>query len=39
MAAVGSDRGRKVIWSHPAFAQKSMIVRNEKEILRIELAI
>ena len=35
---VGADRGRKIIWSHPAFADKTMIVRNEKEIVCISLA-
>jgi outer membrane protein assembly factor BamB len=35
---VGADRGRKVIWAHPAFANKAMIVRNEKEIVCISLA-
>jgi outer membrane protein assembly factor BamB len=35
---IGSDRGRKVIWSHPAFAQQKMIVRNEKEIVCVSLA-
>jgi outer membrane protein assembly factor BamB len=35
---IGADRGRKVIWSHPAFAGKKMIVRNEKEIVCVSLA-
>ena len=35
---IGSDRGRKVIWSHPAFTQQKMIVRNEKEIVCVSLA-
>lgn len=35
---IGADRGRKVIWSHPAFANKAMIVRNEKEIVCFSLA-
>lgn len=39
MDPVGTDRGRKVIWSHPAFAEKTMVVRNEKEILCISLAM
>ncbi|MFO0935604.1 MAG: PQQ-binding-like beta-propeller repeat protein [Gemmataceae bacterium] len=38
MDPVGSDRGRKVIWSHPAFAEKKMIFRNEKEIICVSLA-
>lgn len=35
---IGADRGRKVIWSHPAFAQQKMIVRNEKEIICVSLS-
>jgi outer membrane protein assembly factor BamB len=35
---IGADRGRKVIWSHPAFAARTMIVRNEKEIVCVSLA-
>jgi outer membrane protein assembly factor BamB len=38
MDPIGADRGRKVIWSHPAFANKAMIVRNEKEIVCFSLA-
>lgn len=38
MDPVGSDRGRKVVWSHPAFAGKTMTIRNEKEIINISLA-
>ena len=30
--------GRKVIWSHPAFAQKSIFARNDSEIVRVSLA-
>jgi outer membrane protein assembly factor BamB len=30
--------GRPVIWSHPAFANKSMYVRNDKEIVCVSLA-
>ncbi len=29
---------RKVVWSHPAFAQKSVFARNDKEIVCISLA-
>lgn len=29
---------RPVIWSHPAFANQSMILRNDEEIIRIDLA-
>ncbi len=35
---IGADRGRKVIWAHPAFANRSMVVRNEKEIVCWSLA-
>ena len=28
---------RAVLWSHPAFANRSMILRNDEEIVRIEL--
>ncbi|HKB06119.1 MAG TPA: PQQ-binding-like beta-propeller repeat protein, partial [Gemmataceae bacterium] len=30
--------GRKVIWSHPAFANKRMYARNDKEIVCVSLA-
>jgi outer membrane protein assembly factor BamB len=30
--------GRKVVWSHPAFAQKCMFARNDKEIVCVSLA-
>lgn len=30
--------GRLVLWSHPAFANRSMYVRNDKEIVCISLA-
>jgi outer membrane protein assembly factor BamB len=32
------DCGRLVVWSHPAFADKSVIARNDKEIIRVSLA-
>jgi len=31
-------RGRMVVWMHPAFANKSVFVRNDKEIVRLDLA-
>jgi outer membrane protein assembly factor BamB len=31
-------RGRQVVWSHPAFASKCMVARNDKEIICVELA-
>lgn len=30
---IGADRGRKVVWSHPAFSDGKIVVRNEKEII------
>jgi hypothetical protein len=35
---VVADRGRKVVWAHPAFAEKAIFVRNQGEILRFSLA-
>lgn len=32
------SQGRTVIWSHPAFAMKSVFARNDKEIVRVNLA-
>jgi outer membrane protein assembly factor BamB len=31
-------RGRKVVWSHPAFARKCVFVRNDKEMVCVSLA-
>jgi outer membrane protein assembly factor BamB len=30
--------GRRVIWSHPAFANRSVYARNDREIVRVSLA-
>mgnify|MGYP002623246097 FL=1 len=30
--------GRSVVWSHPAFAERSVFARNDKEIVRVSLA-
>ena len=30
--------GRPVVWSHPAFAHKSVFVRNDKELIRADLS-
>ena len=30
--------GRKVIWSHPAFADKCVFVRNDKQLICVSLA-
>ena len=34
----GEAFGRKVVWSHPAFAEKKIFVRNDKEIAAFDLA-
>jgi hypothetical protein len=34
----GIAAGRPVVWSHPAFAHKSMFARNDKEIVCVSLA-
>ena len=31
-------RGRKVVWVHPAFANKCIFVRNDKEVVCLSLA-
>ena len=31
-------RGRDVVWSHPAFAGRSVFARNDKEMVRVSLA-
>ncbi len=30
--------GRSVVWTHPAFAEKSVFVRNDRELVRVSLA-
>lgn len=30
--------GRKVVWSHPAFACQSVFARNDKELIRVDLS-
>ena len=30
--------GRRVVWSHPAFANRSVYARNDKELIRVSLA-
>ena len=32
------SRGRDVVWSHPAFANRCVYVRNDKEIICVSLA-
>jgi hypothetical protein len=36
--AIQGARGRMVVWSHPAFADKCMVARNDKEIICVSLA-
>jgi len=35
---VSFARGRNVVWSHPAFAQRCMFARNDKEMVCVSLA-
>lgn len=30
--------GRKVVWTHPAFANRSVYARNDKELIRVDLS-
>jgi outer membrane protein assembly factor BamB len=32
------SRNRYIVWSHPAFAMKSVFARNDKEIVRVDLS-
>lgn len=34
----GEAFGRPVVWSHPAFAERSVFARNDQEIVRVSLA-
>ena len=34
----GTAFGRKVVWSMPAFADKKAFIRNDKEIIAVDLA-
>ena len=34
----GECFGRNVVWSHPAYANKTAYVRNDKEIVAVDLA-
>lgn len=34
----GECFGRKVVWSHPAYADRTAFIRNDKEIVAVELA-
>jgi hypothetical protein len=35
---VQAARGRHVVWSHPAFAQRCVFARNDNEIVCVSLA-
>ena len=35
----GSAAGRAVLWSHPAFANRHVYARNDKEIICVDLAL
>jgi outer membrane protein assembly factor BamB len=35
---MAGPKGRRVIWSHPAFADRSIFARNDREIVRYSLA-
>ncbi len=35
----GKAGGRKMVWSHPAFANKRIYARNDREIICVSLAI
>jgi len=35
---VNRDAGRAVVWSHPAFADRRIYARNDKEIICVDLA-
>ncbi len=38
LAPTNEAFGRKVVWCHPAFANKCMFVRNDKELVCVDLA-
>ncbi|OHB69016.1 MAG: hypothetical protein A2V70_20530 [Planctomycetes bacterium RBG_13_63_9] len=38
LGAMG-NLGRKVVWSHPAFANRSLYARNDKELVCVSLAV
>ena len=35
----GKAQDRRIVWSHPAFANKAMVVRNDKEMIRVALGV
>ncbi|HJZ58768.1 MAG TPA: pyrrolo-quinoline quinone, partial [Gemmataceae bacterium] len=38
LAPIGAAFGRKVVWSHPAYANKCVFARNDKELICASLA-
>jgi len=38
LAPTNSDPGRPVVWSHPAFANRHLYARNDKELICVDLA-
>ena len=38
VAPTNKDAGRKTVWVHPAFAGKKMYVRNDLELVCVDLA-
>ncbi len=38
LETTSSSMGRSLVWSHPAFAAKSLFARNDKELVRVDLA-
>ena len=38
LATTSHARGRDVVWSHPAFANRRMYARNDKEIICVDLS-
>jgi outer membrane protein assembly factor BamB len=39
LAPTGKAMNRRVLWSHPAFANRHMYVRNDKEIVCVDLSV
>jgi outer membrane protein assembly factor BamB len=39
LAPTGGAAGRAVLWSHPAFANRHVYARNDKEIICVDLAL
>ena len=35
---VNTDPGRGVVWTHPAFANRRVYVRNDRELICVDLA-